>query len=249
MVVADTLSTPCTADILKREPEFRTSLASSLFGSQDLLGFIFFCTAETEGASARAVLTTFTRAAGDAGPSVEIAEIFRRLLGLSPETEFRRTKTLLPEGNLVSRPVFEHLDWRVRSFAHVLPFYDRFLASLGLRRIASIASDQKWAVYAAPHPWLPGIGQPTPIFALAEDPSHRPSATRLAFAATSPEQVDWAAKVARNSGATEWEPAQLCSEYGPRYYASFFADPEGNRLEVVSVLERRRPFLESDLLR
>lgn len=245
MAVVRTISVPYRKTGPAQEAELRRSLAAVLFGMEGCIGFLFFASPGLGGED-MAVLRTVWRGEEDERACLpRLAEVVRDLFGLPANQPLPTSDLQLTEANLAARCLFEHIDWRVRSFERVLPFYDQFLASLGIYRITSIATDQRWAVYTAAHPWLPGIGQPSPLFALAEEPSHRPSGTRVAFAAGSPAEVEQAAKVARDAGAIDWEPPQYCPEYGPDFYASFFSDPEGNRLEVAYVPERRRPFLAS----
>ncbi len=122
--------------------------------------------------------------------------------------------------------VFDHVDLRVASVAAVRPFYDAFLKPFGFRGKPQ-ADGSVVYVRVAQHAVREG-------FALLEDPGHRPNATRLAFAAASPAEVDRIAEIARRAGARAFEPPAECPEIGPHYYAAFFEDPAGNRLEVVN---------------
>ena len=54
--------------------------------------------------------------------------------------------------------------------------------------------------------------------------------TRIAFWAESREEVDRIAEIARAAGAKNIEGPELYEE--PGYYAVFFEDPDGNKLEV-----------------
>ena len=65
-----------------------------------------------------------------------------------------------------------------------------------------------------------------------EDPDHRPLATRIAFGATDKNAVDQATAIATLAGALNVEGPMFCPEYSPTYYASFFEDPSGNRIEI-----------------
>ena len=65
-----------------------------------------------------------------------------------------------------------------------------------------------------------------------EDADHVPNATRIAFWAETKEDVDRVADVIGSVGARNVEGPMLCPEYSPTYYALFFEDPCGNRLEV-----------------
>ena len=54
---------------------------------------------------------------------------------------------------------------------------------------------------------------------------------RIAFRVDSPEEVDRLAEVARAAGARNVSGPKAMP-YGPGYYAVYFDDPSGNRLEV-----------------
>jgi catechol 2,3-dioxygenase-like lactoylglutathione lyase family enzyme len=61
-------------------------------------------------------------------------------------------------------------------------------------------------------------------------PGHAPNDNRIAFKVESAAEVDRAADVARQAAADLSGPRPM--PYGPGYYAAYFADPSGNRLEV-----------------
>ena len=74
---------------------------------------------------------------------------------------------------------------------------------------------------------LPGTG----YFGISESRGHLPNENRIAFWVASREDVERVAEVARDAGALELSgPKEM--PYSPGYYAIFFADPSGNRLEV-----------------
>ncbi len=83
----------------------------------------------------------------------------------------------------------------------------------------------------------PGEGGSDPFIWLVEERDHKPNGTRIALAASSRAEVDRLAEIAERAGIRAYEPAQLQLDYGPNYYASFFEDAEGNRLEICC----RRP--------
>ena len=58
----------------------------------------------------------------------------------------------------------------------------------------------------------------------------------IAFVASSREEVDRLAAVAVEAGARNMSGPRACPEYGPTYYAAFFDDPCGNKLEVCFTL-------------
>lgn len=118
---------------------------------------------------------------------------------------------------------FGHVDLRVRSMDEALPFYEQLLPALGF---GERHHGERWKVF--------GTGDPLPhgaYFGLTESAGHAPNENRIAFSARSREDVDRIAEVARRAGAAELSgPKEM--PYGPDYYAVFFADPSGNRLEV-----------------
>jgi glyoxylase I family protein len=54
--------------------------------------------------------------------------------------------------------------------------------------------------------------------------------------------VDRAAIELRTASVEATEP-RYYPEYGPDYYATFFSDPDGVRLEVMNFRERRRKIM------
>ncbi len=128
------------------------------------------------------------------------------------------------------RVFIDHIDQRVRSTREAMPFYDAFMAALGMRRITG--DDQEdWVGYAYEEQDADGP-TPTPFFGLIPSPGHRPDETRIAFWAETRSDVDRIADAVRLAGAGAVEGPELCEEYGPTYYAVFFEDPGGNRFEV-----------------
>lgn len=118
---------------------------------------------------------------------------------------------------------FGHIDLRVRDLAVAEEFYEALLPALGFtERYPS----EHWTVWATMEalPW-------TAYLAITESAGHTPNENRIAFAVGSREDVERAADVVRSAGALELSgPKEM--PYGPGYYAIFFADPSGNRLEV-----------------
>lgn len=123
-----------------------------------------------------------------------------------------------------TKRLFDHLDLRVRNLSQAKAFYSVLLPALGFPEFCEtpigIAYD---AVRDHPKPEFIG---------LIEDTSHVANATRLAFWAESKEQVDEIARLLSTAGARNIEGPMFCPEYSPTYYAIFFEDPSGNRLEV-----------------
>jgi len=115
-----------------------------------------------------------------------------------------------------------HIDLRVRDLDAATPFYDALLPLLGF---TERYHGGEWKVWATTDP-APGAA----YFAVTEDPAHAANANRIALQVTSAAEVDGVAAVAQEAGATLSGPKEM--PYGPGYYAAYFDDPSGNRLEV-----------------
>lgn len=128
------------------------------------------------------------------------------------------------EGNGVwnqLRRRFDHVDLRVRSLAEARPFYEVLLPALGFTRDANI---EGWLQYE-----VAGTGGATEFFGITESPRHVANECRIAFWADSVREIDRLAAIAVQTGARNVEgPAYE----GSHYYAVFFEDPSGNRLEI-----------------
>jgi catechol 2,3-dioxygenase-like lactoylglutathione lyase family enzyme len=67
---------------------------------------------------------------------------------------------------------------------------------------------------------------------LTQDRRHQPNGTRIAFWAESRAEVDRLARLVRKIGGKNLEGPGLCPSYSAGYYACFFEDPDGNKLEI-----------------
>lgn len=119
---------------------------------------------------------------------------------------------------------FDHIDLRVRELAAALPFYRELLPALGFTTLGDTGPE--WYNWYAP-----GEGK-TAFFGFTVDPEHRPNGTRISFWAETREEVDEVAAVVRRAGGQALEGPEVCLDYTPDYYAFFFEDPDGNKLEI-----------------
>jgi catechol 2,3-dioxygenase-like lactoylglutathione lyase family enzyme len=94
------------------------------------------------------------------------------------------------------------------------------LPALGFTRDARV---EGWLQFEADD------GEITEFFGITESPTHVPNENRIAFWAESPSEVELLATVAREADARNIEGPM---PYEPGYYAVFFEDPCGNRLEI-----------------
>jgi catechol 2,3-dioxygenase-like lactoylglutathione lyase family enzyme len=129
---------------------------------------------------------------------------------------------------------FDHIDLRVKDMEVARKFYGKFLPELGF--VHESLSDDFHTFYAA------GGDRPLEFFAFDEDKNHRPNRTRIAFWADTREEVDRIAKLVRDAGGKNLEGPKVCEGYSPGYYAFFFEDPDGNKLEICC---REKPVFAS----
>jgi catechol 2,3-dioxygenase-like lactoylglutathione lyase family enzyme len=115
---------------------------------------------------------------------------------------------------------FDHIDLRVPRLADVTEFYGALLPALGFSRRVAV---EGWFQFEAE-----GEGV-TEFFGITESPAHVPNENRVAFWAENPAAVDRLAELVAQAGARNLEGPM---DYEPGYYAAFFEDPCGNRLEI-----------------
>jgi predicted enzyme related to lactoylglutathione lyase len=127
----------------------------------------------------------------------------------------------------MSRNPFSHIDLRVRSFAKVTDFCRALLPELGFT--AWWREDGGEWRGASTDVAFPGKA----FFGFTENLAHQPNATCIAFWVDTREEVDRIGEVVRRVGGQNIEGPSITPEYSDDYYAVFFEDPEGNRLEVV----------------
>lgn len=120
--------------------------------------------------------------------------------------------------------LYDHVDLRINDLAKTRSLYDALLPAIGC---SEVREDAESVCY-----YWPGGDRAKPFFGLVRDPGHRPNGSRLAFRAGSRAEVDRLAAVAEAAGARAFEAPHVCREYTPFYYAAFFEDAEGNKLEV-----------------
>ena len=125
---------------------------------------------------------------------------------------------------------YDHVDLRVRSLAEVRPFYETLLPALGFTRNVRV---EGWLQFEAA-----GADGATEFFGVTESAGHTANECRIAFWADSPSEVDRLAEIIVRAGARNVEGPGY--HEGPGYYAVFFEDPSGNRLEICHRTEGAR---------
>jgi glyoxylase I family protein len=125
-----------------------------------------------------------------------------------------------------------HVDLVVTSIERSLPFYSALLGPLGYHRISEVEGERGETIW-----YLGGPGTAIGLREAHSDQPHDRYAVglhHLAFEADSRARVDELAAWARGQGVEiESEPQEYA--YIPGYYAVFFYDPDGLKLEVVHV--------------
>jgi catechol 2,3-dioxygenase-like lactoylglutathione lyase family enzyme len=126
-----------------------------------------------------------------------------------------------------------HVDLVVSSIERSLPFYTALLGPLGYTRVSEVEGERGETIW-----YLSGPGTSIGLRAAqaASEPydRYRVGLHHLAFDADSRNEVDDRAAWAREQ-KVEIESAPQEYAYAPGYYATFFYDPDGIKLEVVHV--------------
>ena len=120
--------------------------------------------------------------------------------------------------------LFDHIDLRVTNLEAADAFYSVVLPAIGFpqRRVgADYIAYESSRDHSKPE-----------FISLIEDTEHLPNKTRIAFWCDTREEVDQVAAVLPRAKALNLEGPMFNPDYGAGYYAVFFEDPCGNRLEV-----------------
>lgn len=128
----------------------------------------------------------------------------------------------------------DHLYVAVRDLPRSVAFYDPVMRLLGFKKgnvpIAGEPHVHYWN-RVTQYSLRPSRGPAT------HDP-YAPGLHHLCFRVDTRAAVDAAARELRALGVAATEPA-LYPEYAPDYYATFFSDPDGLRLEIVALRSGR----------
>ncbi len=111
-------------------------------------------------------------------------------------------------------------------------FYAKFLPQLGF--VHESLGEDFHTFYSA------GGDKASEFFGFTQDRQHRSNSTRIAFWADTREEVDRIAELVRAAGGQNLEGPEVCEGYSPGYYAFFFEDLDGNKLEICC---RERPVI------
>lgn len=136
-------------------------------------------------------------------------------------------------------PRIDHIDLTVRDLEREEAFYDALLPLLGFDLANKGKGEEPDFEYRAVDyshkAFSLTLVCPRPDFAAETVCRRRPgSLHHLAFGAGSREEVDQLyAQVKEIPGVTIVESPKFWADYAPDYYAFFFKDPDGIKLEIV----------------
>ncbi|MGH3089371.1 MAG: VOC family protein [Rubrobacteraceae bacterium] len=131
----------------------------------------------------------------------------------------------------------DHVFMAVGDLGRSEEFYDLVMPVLGFRKgEGDIGGDPHLFYYNRQLAYSPL--RPARENSSKHDP-YAPGLHHLCFRVVDEAAVDRAARELREAGVEATEP-RYYPEYGPDYYATFFEDPDGIRLEVMNFRELRR---------
>jgi len=133
---------------------------------------------------------------------------------------------------MIMRGLVHHIDLTVTDKERSRTFYDAVLGFLGYRRSADYDHGSDWDREGGPFHSIGIIEAHGPGAARTHD-RYAPGLHHLAWTAGSRDDVDALHDLLRSIGATILDAPADYPRYGPTYYAVFFADPDGLKLEFV----------------
>lgn len=133
------------------------------------------------------------------------------------------------------RGSINHLDLTVSSLEAAEPFYEAVLSYLGFERICIVGDDATiWhSTVKDQRLFSIALRRPSPEGARRRHDRYSPGLHHLAFHAASRDDVNSLYERLKSIGATILDPPAEYPQYAPGYYAVFFADPDGLKLEFV----------------
>jgi catechol 2,3-dioxygenase-like lactoylglutathione lyase family enzyme len=134
----------------------------------------------------------------------------------------------------VPRGAIDHLDLSVRDPAASAPFYEAVLGYMGFEAVRLVHGNDHLPIFQSTD-----AGQR--YFSIALQPAKHPGEHdryvpglhHVAFGAASRADVDGLYRLLCDLGAEVLDPPAEYPEYAPEYYAVFFRDPDGLKLEFV----------------
>jgi len=139
------------------------------------------------------------------------------------------TQTTPVTPSLVTAGRIHHIDLTVTSLERSTAYYDTVLTRIGYTRVADADEGPLWR--GAQHEV--GLQAADERGRATTHQRFAPGLHHLAFRAPSPAAVDWLHTELVALGVRVLDPPAAYERYSPGYYAVFFADPDGLKLEYV----------------
>ena len=117
--------------------------------------------------------------------------------------------------------MYDHIGLKVSDLAKSVRFYTGALEALGFECCSHNASSAGFGPEGAPALWL------------YPQKNAKGAGTHVAFRATSRAAVDDFHKSGVAGGGRDNGAPGVRADYGPKYYAAFLIDPDGNNVEAV----------------
>lgn len=122
----------------------------------------------------------------------------------------------------------DHIDLTVNDLSRSLPFYTKVLGALGFRKLVH----PHYNGFHNAH-LIIGIKEATPEESSVSYTRYRAGLHHLALRAKGKADVDKFHEWLIAEGVPVLDPPAAYPQYGPHYYAVFFSDPDGIKLELV----------------
>jgi catechol 2,3-dioxygenase-like lactoylglutathione lyase family enzyme len=128
--------------------------------------------------------------------------------------------------------MIDHISVGVADLERSARFYETVFAPLGLKKLVAL-------------PGTVGFGKDYPEFWINLREGMKPmppeSGSHICFRARTTADVEAFHAVALKTGGADDGPPGLRPHYSVKYFAAFVADPDGNRIEVVTFLKDAPP--------
>ncbi|PWL29465.1 MAG: glyoxalase [Fluviicola sp. XM-24bin1] len=136
------------------------------------------------------------------------------------------------------QPKIDHIQITVNNLDEAEVFYDQLMPILGfdlnLKSKGKVPAHEFEVIEYFHSNLIVGINSPRSVFAEEEVHRRKPGALHhLAFSAASEAEVDSAYEALLKTNANIVAPPLLYPQHGEYYYALFFKDPGGIKLEIV----------------